>query len=282
MQPCNLNNSFEEYKSAVKRKKPGPEKEELQSIETPMQECYNNYKLHFDSNDLEHMQPAQVGRLHKSVLLEMYDSTNLIIRDFRKKFFDINRQTYNNLCPYCVINESNTTEHILPKEKYPEFSVDVLNLIPCCSKCNSLKGDTVLGIDNNKLILNFYTDILPNLQFLFVDVTAKDYINFNYRLENVGNKIDANLFNLIERHFTKLDLINRYNQKAIQQFSEISNRYLAQDFKDEIEFDNFAKIQLKVWRNNNEFYGINHWKQALERACATSPVFKHYIISSLL
>lgn len=281
MQPCSLNNSFEEYKSAVKRKKPGPEKEELQSIETPMQECYNNYKIHFDSNELEHMQPAEVGRLHKSVLLGMFDSKNYIIKKFRKKFFETNLQTYNNLCPYCVINESNTTEHILPKEEYPEFAIDVLNLIPCCSKCNSLKGGTVLGNENNKLILNFYTDILPNLQFLFVDITEEGSINFSYRLENVDNEINADLFNLIERHFTKLDLINRYNQKAIQLFSEISNRYIAQDIKDELDFDKFANTQLKAWEYNNAFYGINHWKQALERACATSSVFKRFIISSL-
>ena len=92
---------------------------------------------------------------------------------------------------------------------------------------------------------------------------------------------DADLFNLIERHFTKLDLINRYNQKAIQLFSEISNRYIAQDIKDELDFDKFANTQLKAWEYNNAFYGINHWKQALERACATSSVFKRFIISSL-
>ena len=43
-------------------------------------------------------------------------------------------------CPYCGINTADTLDHYLPKELFPEFSVNAANLIPCCGRCNLLKG----------------------------------------------------------------------------------------------------------------------------------------------
>lgn len=173
--------SFAEYKAAVKRKDNSDAKSELLSIEPAMKDCYDNYAFHFGKNDLEYMPEARVGKLHKDVLLGMYGADFAIIKNFRKRYFSLNPQTYNNLCPYCTLNEANTTEHILPKEKYPEFSVNTLNLIPACSACNSKKSDAVLNSEGKKFTINFYTDVLPNVQYLFADFTV------------IGKDVDSNL-----------------------------------------------------------------------------------------
>jgi 5-methylcytosine-specific restriction endonuclease McrA len=280
MKTYDLKDSFEEYKDAVQRLRTAA-KSELQGIETSIKKCYDNYEEKFKLNNLECLQSDSVAKEHKDALLSMYDSKKALIIKFRKRFFEINKQTYNNLCPYCVISESDTTEHILPKEDFPEFAVDVLNLIPCCSLCNSIKDNDIIDKSGERLFLNFYTDFLPDTQFLFVDITAKPDINFEYRLENVNNKIDANLFGLIERHYNKLNLLSRYKEKAIQSFAEITNTYLAQGFKNEASYDIFVNTQLKACAMNNAAYGINHWKMVLENACATSIVFKQYIMSNI-
>lgn len=280
MKPYELKDSFEEYQDAVKRIKNEAVKSELQSIEPTIKTCYDDYETHFKLNDLECLEPDSTAEEHKGALLNMFGSKKALITKFRKRFFEINKQTYNNLCPYCVISESNTTEHILPKEDYPEFAVDVLNLIPCCSNCNSLKNNAIAGKNGRRLFLNFYTDILPNIQFLFVDIISADPdLNYNYRLANVNNAINTQLFSLIESHFKKLNLLSRYNFKAIQTFEEITNMYLAQEFTNSQDYDIFVNKQLKAWAMNNVAYGINHWKQVLEHACATSSVFKKYILN---
>ena len=280
MKPYDQKKPFDVYKEAVERKSNGAEKQELQSIEAQMGDCYSDYDMHFTQNDLERMHPAKVGTDHKDALLGLYGSRVKLVKDFRNRFFEINPQTYNNLCPYCAINSSNTTDHILPKDPFPEFAVDVKNLIPVCDECNSAKGDDVLDVYGQKMIINNYTDILPDEQFLHVNISQKGTsLNFDYLLYNPGNRIAPDLYELIERHFDKLHLLKRYKDKAIQEFAEIRNTYLAEQFSDVVAYDVFAAKQIKICDLNVVEYGRNHWKVVLIRACAESQVFKNFICS---
>lgn len=279
MRTYDLKTPFEVYKEAVERKNAGAEKNELQGIERAMGDCYANYDRHFDQNDLEYMPQARVGVDHKDVLLGLYGSKAKLVKDFRKRYFDINPQTYNNLCPYCAVNSANTTEHILPKDFYPEYAVDVKNLIPCCSECNSLKGDDVLDENGRKIVLNYYTDLLPDEQFLFVDIRNNgNSLDFDYVLSNSTQRIDANLYELIERHFGRLGLLDRYKDKAIQEFAEIRNGYVAEQFENEAQYDAYAAKQVRKCDLDAVEYGRNHWKVVLIKACAESAVFKSFIL----
>ncbi len=279
MKPYDLKDAFEVYNEAVERKTDTSAKAELRSIEVPVRDCYINYANHFRQNDLEYMPQARVGQMHKGALLSLYGSKTKLVRNFRSRFFDINPQTYNNLCPYCTINTSDTTEHILPKEKYPEYAVDVLNLIPGCSECNYYKGEDVLDKDGKKFIINFYTDTLPDVQFLFVDVTNDGSgLKMRYRLENVNNAIEPGLYTLIEKHFNKLHLLDKFDDKAIQQFAEIANTYLVEKFQNDQQYDLFAAKQILKCDMDVPAYGRNYWKVVLVRSCAMSNVFKQYIM----
>lgn len=280
MKPYDQKEPFEVYKDAVERKTNGAEKRELQSIEKQMGDCYANYDRHFLQNDLEYLPHARVSTEHKDALLGLYGSKVKLMKDFRKRYFEINPQTYNNLCPYCVINSSNTIEHILPKDSYPEYSVDVKNLIPGCSECNSAKGEDVLNEKGKKQVINFYTDLLPGEQFLKVAITQNGAsLNFKYYLDNTENRIALELYALIERHFEKLHLLIRYKDKAIQEFAEIKNTYLAEEFTDETAYDAFAAKQIRKCNLDAVEYGCNHWKVVLIKSCAESDVFKQYILA---
>ena len=279
MKSYDLKDSFEVYKEAVERKDNVVIKMELKSIENQVGECYSNYERYFNQNDLHHMPEARVGKEHKEALLGMYNSKSKLIKDFRTRYFDINPQAYYNLCPYCVINSSNTTEHILPKEKYPECAINVKNLIPGCGECNSDKSDRVVDEQGEKLFINFYTDKLPDEQFLFVDITDNGgELRMRYRLENLGGKISDETYALIERHFDKLHLLDKYDIKAIQEIAEIRNFYLDEMSVDAHQYDAYAAKQIRVCRMNERDYGINHWKIVLIKACASSEVFRLYIM----
>ena len=274
--------SFSEYKAAVNRKNDDSnDKKELLSIEKQMEDCYINYKQHFDSNNLEILKSTRVGQLHKDSLLGLYSSDAAIVKHFRMRYFALNPQTYNNLCPYCTLSEANTTEHILPKEKYPEYAVDTLNLIPACSGCNSKKGDSIIDVvSGKKTTINYYTDKLPHEQYLYVDFeTSSNNIKAIYHLENHDNKINVEMYSLIERHFSKFDLLNRFNLKAIQEISELRNLYVVENFSNEAEYNAFAAKQMRKIKMDMPQLGYNHWKVILYLSAATSDVFKKYILS---
>lgn len=274
--------SFSEYKAAVNRKNDDSnDKKELLSIEKQMEDCYINYKQHFDSNNLEILKSTRVGQLHKDSLLGLYSSDAAIVKHFRMRYFALNPQTYNNLCPYCTLSEANTTEHILPKEKYPEYAVDTLNLIPACSGCNSKKGDSIIdAVSGKKTTINYYTDKLPHEQYLYVDFeVSSNNIKAIYHLENHDNKINVEMYSLIERHFSKFDLLNRFNLKAIQEISELRNLYVVEDFSNEAEYNAFAAKQIRKIKMDMPQLGYNHWKVILYLSAATSDVFKIYILS---
>lgn len=274
--------SFSEYKAAVNRKNDDSnDKKDLLSIEKQMEDCYINYKQHFDSNNLEILKSTRVGQLHKDSLLGLYSSDAAIVKLFRMRYFAQNPQTYNNLCPYCTLSEANTTEHILPKEKYPEYAVDMLNLIPACSGCNSKKGDSIIDVvSGKKTTINYYTDKLPHEQYLYVDFeVSSNNIKAVYHLENHDNKINVEMYSLIERHFSKFDLLNRFNLKAIQEISELRNLYVVEDFSNEAEYNAFAAKQIRKMKMDMPQLGYNHWKVILYLSAATSDVFKKYILS---
>ena len=274
--------SFSEYKAAVNRKnEDSNDKKELLSIEKQMEDCYINYKQHFDSNNLEILKSTRVGQLHKDSLLGLYSSDAAIVKHFRMRYFAQNPQTYNNLCPYCTLSEANTSEHILPKEKYPEYAVDTLNLIPACSGCNSKKGDSIIdAVSGKKTTINYYTDKLPHEQYLYVDFEVScNNIKAIYHLENHDNKINVEMYSLIERHFSKFDLLNRFNLKAIQEISELRNLYVVEDFSNEAEYNAFVAKQIRKIKMDMPQLGYNHWKVILYLSAATSDVFKKYILS---
>lgn len=271
--------SFELYKKAVGRKHSSPEKEELISIEQQVRACYEEYKRHYDSNDIESLTQSSVGQIHKDALLGLYRPNATLIKQFRERFYRRNPQTYNNLCPYCTLNEANTTEHILPKEQFPEYAIDTLNLIPACSNCNSIKGEQVVDSNGERITINFYKDALPQEQYLFVDFhLLAQGIKAKYNIHNKGN-ISPEIFSLIKRHFDKLGLLERFNDKAIQEISELTNLYFDKGFNSEEEYKIFSAKQLQKTVRDKLSLGYNHWKVILYQSAATSDVFKSFILS---
>ena len=98
-------------------------------------------------------------------------------------------------------------------------------------------------------------------------------------MENPYSKVDTDKFSLIKRHFKKYNLLNRFNNKAIQEISELKNLYLVESFANETEYDVFAAKQIRKVNMDRPQLGYNHWKVILYLSAATSEVFKNYILS---
>ena len=268
--------AFELYKAAVDRKT-GQGKDGLKQIEEKVKSAYDNYCIKFSQKQVHTLMPSNLFSEEEKALLEgMFDSDNKIVRTIREWIDANNNRTYLNRCPYCTLNAANTTEHILPKSVYEEFAVHALNLIPCCSECNSKKGDNFKDRSGNPLFLNFYYDILPETQYLFVDLSfdERGIVNFNYRLDNF-NHIDVRLFDLISRHYEKLNLLTRFKTKAISEYPEIENSLRTFLYHEDIDAF-MANLKQKAMLDANS-YGHNYWKVVLYLALANSNDYKAYL-----
>lgn len=128
------------------------------------------------------------------------------------------------------------------------------------------------------LFLNFYYNILPKEQFLFVDLSfdKRGVVNFTYRLDNI-NHIDVELFDLIKSHYEKLDLLTRFKTKAISEYPEIDSSLHFFSQLGDIDIDVFLTRLKKKAIEDAKSYGYNYWKVVLYLALADSDDYKAYM-----
>jgi len=231
---------------------------------------YNNYNIIHHTNN--HISLITHGYLNidKNDLLKLYSSKNKKLVVFKNRATTTLDNRASNVCQYCTINSVNTLDHIVPKNEFPEFSVNPKNLLPACSECNSYKLDN-WRFNNQRLFLNLYTDILPQEQYLFADITVNSPdIVVRFRLSNM-NGIDINLYSLIESHFTKLYLLNRFNLKSNDIISELINSINASKLKLN-KFDTVELIQAKI-NADKILFGNNYFKSILEETLINNNAF---------
>ena len=87
---------------------------------------------------------------------------------------------------------------------------------------------------------------------------------------------------LIQRHFKRYHLINRYYTKAVQELSNIENYFKFEEITCEADYDKAASKLIRKTDADAVAYGRNHWKIVMYYDAATSPVFKSYIMTKLI
>lgn len=266
------------YKDAVDRKRDVADKLKLQNIEEKVRLSYDSYQAAFIDKNVHALNKDNSYSLdEKGLLKKLYSSNHKVVRDIRSWIDNHNKRTYLRKCPYCTLSRANTTEHILPKDDYPEYAIDALNLLPCCSECNSAKGSKVRDENGNPLIINFYYNKLPETQYLYVRLLEdeKGYIDFEYYLDNPDHQLEEPMFQLIKSHFEKLGLIEKYEEEAIANYVEIEN-----SLKSSASECGVKKCLNDLRSNTLEDareYGRNHWKVILKLALADSEWYAKYL-----
>ena len=178
-------------------------------------------------------------------------------------------------CPYCGITRPGTFDHYLPEAEYPEFSVHALNLVPCCSDCNSSKGPR-FKTGNQRHYLHYYSDPFPEDQFLFVDIVTRPNVHsYGVRFYiQIPHGFSLSSWRLIENHFKKLKLLQRYkdeaNDEVMTAFSACKNH-----LKD--GGANVANFLNGVCDDEEDKFGNSHWRIVLKRKLITMPDFINHV-----
>ena len=113
---------------------------------------------------------------------------------------------------------------------------------------------------------------MPTEQYLFVDINIiANTISINYKLENIDNKINPDIFNMLKKHYESLDLFDRFKNNSDNVISELINSL--NTFKYGMEIDNLKTICIESKNKQKKVYGNNYWKIILELTLLRNDIF---------
>lgn len=238
-----------------------------------VKERYRYYELHVKS--LSQITSLEMCVPVKDELHSCYGS-NVGFSEAKKKLIASLPIAIQSKCPYCMLNRPNTLDHYFDKNDYPEYSVFIPNLIPCCSECNNLKSNKVFSDLGRREFIHFYYDTLPDYKFLFIRFT-NEYDQVPKIEVFLQFQENDPLKDLVTSHFSNLYLINKYkesiNDKLSVILSEI-NCYLAKE-KTKTDIEEILQIRYTSMIERN---GYNYWEACIFEGILNSPNYLRSIM----
>ena len=245
----------------------------LQGLTTQVSTSYTTYTRRANSDTLHLYHASAFNGRNATVLRECYgDGVEVVqlkqdIRDEQEKHLAA-------LCQYCMVGTADTFDHYLPQQIFPEFSVLSNNLIPACGYCNGKKWQNWKNHLDERLIINFYYDVIPNRQFLFCNVVVNAGIPVATFTINNPNGINAALFGLITRHFQRLETIGRIHSQCSTELTKIRNQMqMLRTTHNRRQASNFL---IGLARNDKRDFGVNYCWAVLKEALGNN---HHYLQS---
>lgn len=125
------------------------------------------------------------------------------------------------MCPICEIEPCKEMDHYVPREKMPEYSVHLSNLIPLCHNCNHKKNAIWLEHGERQFFNAFFDRLSKDVYTASIKINTKTNIPFvevSLNLElNKDVKLDSVIINM-EKH---LDLSSVYTSKTNQRLTSL-------------------------------------------------------------
>jgi hypothetical protein len=205
-----------------------------------------------------------------------YSSKTQALTKLKKDILEAQPKRQLKYCPMCGVTRHSTFDHYLPAEEYPEFSVHVENLVPCCARCNSTKGDYWKNALGQRYFLHAYTDPIPHVQFLFVDLEEAeggDAVGATFRLEKPRG-VNTETWRLIASHFKRLKLLTQYDDLGGEEVAEVLGN--CKDYSEEggSRPRNFLR---RLTIRTRRIFGRNHWRVVLMSELADHANFHDWL-----
>jgi 5-methylcytosine-specific restriction endonuclease McrA len=180
-------------------------------------------------------------------------------------------------CQYCGIDSPNETDHYLPQELFPEFSVNPQNLVPICSTCNRTKS-SIYKCAGERQFVHLYFDQLPKEQYLFANVNFYDgLVTASFRID--VSQISSELQSLIRNHFARLNLLERFALASNTLIDDvISLVHTHVEVKSSVKILSFVSDEA---RRRAGRISINFWEAVLIRELSQSQAFSAYTLKLL-
>ena len=173
---------------------------------------------------------------------EFLDVKELLVNYYEQPPAELNklvlsRRTEHGLldCPFCGNpKEPDTLDHFIPKDEWPEFSINPNNLVPQCRGCAPTKSSKYYcDVDEVAIYLHpMYTDLLSKFRFKiavgFSELTQK--VSFTLTLSK-PRSIDSSSTARVTRHFKQLGLQKRLQLYCYREFTKWKSLLAKHKFK---------------------------------------------------
>jgi 5-methylcytosine-specific restriction endonuclease McrA len=266
------------YSRIVANKDPGDIKDFLEQITDNIENRFNEYEKKFSSSDLISIVDSEYPQNHVG-LVSCYKSEGNTLKLLKKAIKDNQDDDLKGLCQYCGILKPKTYDHYLPISIYPEFSALAINLIPCCKDCNGKKHN-YWKENGSRGIINFYIDNIPNFQFLHGSVVFVYGIpHVQYQLRNPNNNIESSFYDIVVKHYSRLQLFELYKEESTDELSEI-----IRIFKIYLKNPSLESLRTNLMEDALQLqsqFGINYWRAILRITLSESGVFLNYLIEKI-
>ncbi len=229
---------------------------------------FTEYQQFCIPNILENISTSVYSGAIATSLRSCYNSGSAGIERLKQAIRDEQQEFLKGECQYCNIGEPSTMDHYLPQEEFPEFAALSINLLPCCSKCNTEKGEE-WQINGNRRIINYYFDDLPNVDYLFCTITFRNgnaLANFSLNT----NAVAAGIAAVITNHFQDLDLLERYRIRSGGEIVEVRDAIMQKANKNLLHMRTELIADANALKNRK---GQNYWRAVLKIALANSDQF---------
>lgn len=238
---------------------------------------FERYDRNYDDKSLESVTGIELTAKEKTDMLGLYAYKSKTIQELKIHLTTTESNRIINTCQNCTIGEVNSLDHILPKEAFAEFSVHPKNLFPSCTKCNSYKTNSWLE-GNKRIFLNLFCDELPATQYLFVNT---EFIGNNIQVSfNVDNRFGINpeMFRLIESHYRRLHLCQRFAENASEVITAFANAIIP--YSKLLSYDALIETAKEKIEKDRAAFGYNYWKSLLELNLIKSTDYLNMILKS--
>ncbi|MDD5022358.1 MAG: HNH endonuclease [Endomicrobiaceae bacterium] len=268
-------NCFEFHSRVLSRKRDINLKNRINAINHIIEGHFNEYDNNVINANLHLLRPYLFSDEQKTDLQSLYDYNAKIFRELKQQLSTMDDGTIQPLCPYCTVNNSNTFDHFVPQEEFAEFSDNPINLIPCCSYCNGKKLNQWRNYTFGTW-LNLYFDILPNVEYLFTNLSLQDSINVEFYIDNPNN-IHPSLFLKIQNHYQKLDLCRLFKENSYNVISEL--QISLKNFSSSLNSEKIKNITIQNAQDERNRFGYNYWKSVLKIACCENIQIFNFLLS---
>lgn len=233
-------------------------KDRLIALDDQIEKIFKRYSGLINGNNLQSIVPYGFKGQQKSDLLSLYRYKSKVLQELLV-FLTTKGERKFNTCQMCTVEPVGSFDHIVPKEEFPEFAVNPINLFPSCLTCNDKKGSKWF-VDGEKVFLNLYYDILPNCSYLKIEF--KSYPIPIYSIDS--SLIDDDFFCLLKSHYEKMGLFNRFKENSPEVIDQIVTD--AKSLLPKIGIGELRKTVAESTIEMQSIYGFNYWKSLLKLA----------------
>lgn len=267
-------NCFEFHKEVLQRKQDDNYKNRIHSVNDRIAEHFQDYSAKCEENRLHLLNHGDFTESQKEDLRNLYSYGAKKFRELKKILITMEDGTPQPLCPYCTISNANSFDHFIPQKDFAEFSDNPINLLPCCSDCNSKKS---IQWQNSTMgsWLNLYLDKLPDIQYLFVDLSLiNETIQVEFYVEN-RNNVDTTLFQKIFHHYDKLKLCELFKSHSYNIISELKNTLRSYRTMDT---EQLRQRTIQNTKENRIRFGYNYWETILKLECCNNVQIFNFLL----